>query len=97
MKMALSFISGIIVCGLILFGMKSVVPIRAETDNLSESSENLSQSLIDLLPDIERIYRESLILPFQKAQSKIYDEDIAEFYQELLDKSVLYEPEDGTN
>ena len=97
MKIAFSFISGILVCGLLLFGAKTVLPIRAETDNLSEQSENLTQSFIDLLPDIEKIYRESLTAPFRKAESKIYDEDIAQFYQELLDNSVLYEPEGETN
>ena len=97
MKIAFSFISGIMVCGLLLFGVKTVLPIRAETDNLTEQSENLTQSLIELLPDIERIYRESLTAPFRQAQSKIYDEDIAQYYQELLDGSVLYEPEGGTN
>ena len=93
MKIAVSFISGIMVCGLLLFGAKSVVPIRAETDNLSDLSENLTQSFINLLPDIEMIYRESLTMPFKKAESKIYDEDIAQFYRELLDSSVLSEPE----
>ena len=96
-KMAISFISGIMICGLVLVGVRSVVPIRAETDNSSGSSENLTQSLINLLPDIERIYHESLTMPFIKAESKIYDEDIAQFYQELLDKSVLREPGAGTN
>lgn len=97
MKMALSFVSGLLVCGLLIFGVKSALPIRAETDNTSGLSDNLSQSMVELLPDIERIYHESLIAPFQKAESKIYDEDIAQFYQELLDNSVLYEPEDGAN
>ena len=96
MKMAFSFISGIKVCGLLLFGVKTVLPIQAQTvdptDNLTASSGNLTQSLIDLLPDIERIYKESLTAPFRKAESKIYDEDIAQYYQELLDNSVLYEP-----
>lgn len=92
MKMAISFIAGIAVCGLLLFGVKTVLPIRAETDNLTTTSSNLSQSLIDLLPDIEQIYRESLTLPFRKAESKIYDEDIAEFYRELLDNTGLREP-----
>jgi len=96
-KMALSFASGLLVCGLLIFGVKSAIPIRAETDNLGGLSDNLSQSMVELLPDIERIYRESLITPFQKAESKIYDEDIAQFYRELLDKSVLYEPESGAN
>lgn len=100
MKMALSFISGIIVCSLILFGVKSVVPVRAETNNSNGLSDNLTQSLAqslaDFLPDIEKIYKESLTMPFRKAQSKIYDEDIAEFYQELLENSVLSDSEDGT-
>jgi hypothetical protein len=96
-KMAISFIAGIMVCSLILFGVRTVVPIRAETDNLSEQSENVTQSFIDLLPDIERIYHESLTMPFRQAGSKIYDEDIARYYQELLDNSVFYEPGDGNN
>jgi len=95
--MAFSFISGLMVCGLLLFGVNTVLPIRAETDNLSELSENVTQSFADLLPDIEKIYRESLTMPFRKAQSKIYDEDIAQFYQELMDNSVLAEEGDGTN
>ena len=97
MKIAFSFISGILVCGLLLFGVNTVIPIRAETDNLSEQSENLTQSFIDLLPDIERIYQESLTMPFRKAESKISDEDIAQFYQELLDNSVLSEQGSETN
>ena len=75
----------------------SFADTSAESDNLSGSSENLSQSLIDLLPDIEKIYRESLTTPFIKAESKIYDKDIAQFYRELLDNSVLSEPGSGTN
>ena len=97
MKMAFSFISGLMVCGLLLFGVNTVLPIRAETDNLSELSENVTQSFINLLPDIEKIYREALTMPFRKAESKIYDEDIAQFYQELMDNSVLAESGDGTN
>jgi hypothetical protein len=95
--MALSFISGILVCSLLLFGLKSVLPVQAETDSSSGISDNWTQSFANLLPDVEKIYRESLTMPFLKAQSKIYDEDIAQFYQELLNKSVLREPEDEEN
>ena len=98
MKMAISFISGVIICSLIMFfGVKVVLPIRAETDNTTEISENVSQGLLDLLPDIEKIYREALTTPFEKAESKIYDEDIAEFYHELLENTVLGEQGEGTN
>jgi hypothetical protein len=44
------------------------------------------------MPDIEKIYRESLTMPFIKAGSKIYDEDIAEFYNDLINNTVLYDP-----
>ena len=95
-KIFLSFLCGIIVCGLLLFGVQSVLPIRAQTsdgsDNLSSLSENLSQSLVSLLPDIEKIYREALTSPLQEAKKQIYDEDIAEFYNLLLDRSSLNNP-----
>ena len=97
MKMAISFICGIVVCGLLLFGAKTVIPIRAETDNQSSISDNVTQSFLDLLPDIEKIYRESLTMPFVQAESKIYDEDIAEFYGKLLDNTGLRGTSSETN
>jgi len=97
-KVAISFICGAIVCSLLLIGAKTVIPTQAETDDLSDTSENVTQSFTDLLPDIEKIYRKSLIAPFEKAESKIYDEDIAEFYSELLDSTGLRSaPDEGTN
>ena len=96
MRLIVAFISGVVVCGLLVLGAKAVLPTRADTDNTTPS-DNVTQSLVDLIPDIEKIYRESLTRPFIKAKSKIYDEDIAEFYQELLDNSVLYEPGNETN
>ena len=94
--MAISFVAGVMVCGLLLFGLKSILPVRAENDSSSVSSENLTQGFLNLLPDFEKIYREALTLPFQKAESKIYDKDIAEFYRELLDKTGLRDSGDGT-
>ena len=97
MKMAISFIAGIVVCGSLMFGAKTVLPIRAESDNQSGTTENITQSFLDLLPDIEKIYRESLTMPFVEAESKIYDEDIAEFYGKLLDNTGLRGTDDETN
>jgi hypothetical protein len=91
MKVLISFMAGVMVCGVALFGINTVLPMRAESDNLSSLSENLSNGLSDLLPDIEKIYRESLALPFRKAESKIYDEDIAEFYHDLVSDTILKE------
>ena len=96
MKMTLSFISGIIVCGLLFFGVQSALPILAQTepesDNLSALSENLTQSLINLLPDIEKIYRDAITTPIQEAEKKIYDDEIADFYQTLIERSSLDKP-----
>ena len=66
----------------------SAMPIGA-TDNLSD---NLS--LVELLPDIEKIYREALTLPYQEAAKHIYDEDIAQFYGLLLQRTGLDTPPD---
>ena len=92
MKMILGFMSGIVISGLLLFGVQSALPLRAQSDNLSEASDNLSQSLVDLLPDIEKIYREAVTTPLQEAEKKIYDEDVAEFYQLLLERTALDKP-----
>lgn len=94
MKVAISFFAGAIVCCVLLFGAKTVIPTRAETSIPVDESDNVTQTFLGLLPDIEKIYRESLILPFVKAESKIYDEDIAEFYGELLDNTGLRMPEE---
>ncbi len=73
-----------LVAGLVLLVLVSAFPIRAQSDN---SSDNLS--LVDLLPDIEKIYREALIRPHQEAAKHIYDEDIAQFYNLLLQKTGM--------
>ena len=90
-------VPGIIICGLLLFGAKSVIPIWAQSDNLSEASANLSQSLVDLLPDIERIYQEALTTPLHEAKKKIYDPDVAQFYDQLLERTALDTLGSGTN
>jgi hypothetical protein len=92
-KLALSFLSGVILCSILLFGAKTVLPIRADTDNVTSVSDNFALSFVEMLPDIERIYKESFTLPFVKAEDKIYDPEIREFYRELLDNTILYEPE----
>ena len=96
MRLIVAFISGVVVCGLLVLGAKAVLPTRADTDNTTPS-DNVTQSLVDLIPDIEKIYRESLIAPFEMAESKIYDEDIAEFYGALLDRTGLRSAVDESN
>ena len=93
MKMIIGIFSGLMVSGLRLLGIQSALPICAQTDdaidNLSEASANLSQSLVELLPDIENIYREALLSPLREAEKKIYDNDVAQFCHTLLEKTAL--------
>ncbi|OGO20584.1 MAG: hypothetical protein A2Z15_07085 [Chloroflexi bacterium RBG_16_50_11] len=92
MKMIISFICGIVVCGMIIIGIKPVLPAFAETTDPEVPTDNATQSLTGLIPDIEKIYRDALTMPFIKAESKIYDEDIAAFYRELMEKTGLTDP-----
>lgn len=88
MRLVVAFILGVVVCGLLILGGKSVLPTQADeaSDN---ATENVTMTLVNLIPNVEEIYEESLTLPFTKAESKIYDPDIAEFYSELLDRTGL--------
>jgi hypothetical protein len=92
MKMLISFIAGIAVCSLIIFGFRAATPTQAAVNASTEESDNSSMGLVKLIPNFEKIYRESLTAPFIKAESKIYDEDILEFYRELMDKTGLNDP-----
>jgi hypothetical protein len=89
MKIAISFICGVVISCLIIFGVKPILPAQAETTASGGESENFTTSLTNLLPDFEKIYRDALTMPFIKAESKIYDPDIAEFYRELMEKTGL--------
>ena len=90
MKLALSFLSGVVVCSIMLFGVQAVMPLRAGTVSSNTTSDNFS--LVHLLPDIEKIYQEALIMPFEEAEKKIYDDDIARFYRLLIGKAALERP-----
>jgi UDP-N-acetylglucosamine pyrophosphorylase len=87
--MVFSFIAGVVVCSLLLYGVKMVLPAKAATDNSGYASENTTNTLTKLLPDIETIYHDALTMPFIKAEKKIYDKDIAEYYRALMDKTGL--------
>jgi hypothetical protein len=92
LKVALSFICGAAICSLIVIGVKPVLPVMADTTESSAVSDNGTSFLAGLVPDIDKIYRESLTAPFIRAESKIYDEDIAAFYGGLMDKTGLTDP-----
>jgi hypothetical protein len=92
MKMLISFICGAVICLLVLYGIKPVLPAYAEETPPADESENVTQSLTGLIPDIQKIYREALTAPFIQAENEIHDPDIANFYHTLMEKTGLTDP-----
>ena len=80
MKLVVGFLIGTIFAGLILGLISGGISV-AETDD--------DFDLTTLLPDIGKIYRESLVSPFQQVEQEIEDEDIAAFYRRLMEKTGL--------
>jgi hypothetical protein len=89
MKIVLSFIAGVAVCSILFFTVNLILPVKAVTDSAGASVSENDSSLSKLLPDFEKIYHDALTMPFQQAESKIYDKDIAEYYRALMDKTGL--------
>ena len=85
-KIFIGIVIGVVSSGMLFFGARFIFPSYAESD---DSSDNTTGGLAELLPDIEKIYNTALTMPFQKAESKIYDPEIAEFYHELINSTGL--------
>lgn len=92
MKVAVSFICGAVVCAMIIIGVRSVLPASADTADGTAVTDNNTSFFANLLPDIGKIYRDSLTEPFIKAESKITDDDIAGYYHDLMNKTGLTNP-----
>ena len=88
MKVVFWFLGGILFSGILLVGVSFGLPAFAQTDGTT-TTDNMT--LADLLPDIEKIYRDALLFPFLEVEEKIYDEEISQYYRTLLEKSGMYE------
>lgn len=84
MKVIASFLTGVLVTG-VTMGMMSAPMLRADETAADDGGLDLSS----LLPDIERIYREAMLTPFQQAEAQIYDEEIAAYYRRLMENTGL--------
>jgi hypothetical protein len=82
LKLVVGFLIGVAFTGLVL-GLISGGISLAESDGDSD--------LTTLLPDIGKIYRTSLVSPFQQVEEEIEDEDIAAFYHRLMEETGLTE------
>ena len=92
MKVIFWFLGGILFSGILMVGVSFGLPAFAQTDDLT-TTDNMT--LADLLPDIEKIYRDALLFPFMEVEDKIYDEEISQYYRTLLEKSGMYETTPG--
>jgi len=77
----------LIVGGIFMLGLLSPNLTRADTEPNTEDP-----GLVQLLPDIGKIYRAALTTPLQEVEHEIHDKEIAEFYHRLLQKYELDEP-----
>jgi hypothetical protein len=89
LKTGISFICGAAICCMIVFAVRPVLPAMADESSNGTVSDNNTGFLANLLPDFDKIYRDALAEPFIKAESKIYDPDIADYYHGLMDKTGL--------
>lgn len=97
----LTVISICFICALIVFGVRPAMNANADTDGKSvelnvsneagsdTGSANDTQSILDSIKNFEKIYTDALTEPFIKAESSIYDPDIAEYYHGLMEKTGL--------
>ena len=92
MKVAISFICGVVICLMVAIGVKPVLPVTGDEITQNATSSGSSGLLTDLIPDIGKIYRESLTAPFIKVQSEITDPDIAAYYDNLMTRTGLTDP-----
>jgi hypothetical protein len=89
MKVALSFICGAVICYMVVIGVKPVLPAMADETGSGDVSENNTSFLSELMPDFDKIYKDALAEPFIKAESKIQDPEIADYYHGLMGKTGL--------
>jgi hypothetical protein len=79
-------VAGFVLSCMFFFGAKAILPANADSKG---NSDNSTRGLAGLLPDFEKIYQQALTLPFQKAESKISDPEIADYYHELINSTGL--------
>lgn len=89
MKMIISFIAGVTVCVIMLYGVRTMLPAASANTLDKTGSDNATLSLSTLMPDFQKIYRQSLAEPFIKAGADITDPGIANFYNGLMQKTGL--------
>lgn len=88
MKTFIGFVIGGLFSTLVIL-MGPFSPLKADADSLDSG-------LSGMVPDIENMYREALVSPIRDAEAKIYDADIASYYDRLVDRMKLDEPATAT-
>lgn len=87
MKIIISFFIGMIFCLLLVVAVAHYTSnVKAEEDPVTIDDP---LNITGLLPDIGKIYRESLGGPYRQVEAEITDPDIAKYYRNLMDRTGL--------
>jgi hypothetical protein len=97
MRALLGLLCVCVISAMIIFGVKPGISVFADTTEQTTEpgtdpgaeSDNSTQGIVDTIANFDKIYTDALTEPFIKAESKIYDADIAEYYHGLMEKTGL--------
>ena len=86
-KMIMTFLVGMILTGAISVVLFSLPSTMGQSDG---------SSLMEMLPDLPEIYAKALSEPVRAVGDEIQDEELSQFYQELVQECVVDNPSSAT-
>ena len=81
-RMLIGFLIGVVLTGVLSFTVMSLTPVIGDSDE---------ESLTDILAELSAIYTGAISQPVQSVGEEIQDEEIAQFYQDLVHHSYTVE------
>lgn len=85
MQLVVAFLSTVIVCGLLIFGARTIILQYFDEDAGNDTSGNVTINLTNSLTDSEKAYQEAVTLPLEEDDDDIIEGNIAESSQDLPD------------
>jgi hypothetical protein len=85
LQIVVAFLSTVIVCGLLIFGARTIVMQYFDEDTEASTSGNVSMTLTNPVTDSEQAYRDSVVLSPGETDDEIIEGNIAESSPDLPD------------
>lgn len=85
MQIIVAFLSTVVICGLLVFGARTVVLQYFDEDAGESTSGNVTTTLTNSVTDSEKAYRDSVVLSPGETGDEIIEGNIAESSPELPD------------